>query len=124
VRSGKIFASNDYLIDKLIEDPNFDIREDGTIWTLLTIYGNKSSEWRKVGREDPEGYLIFQYKRKKIFIHRAVYRKFVGKLESDLVVNHKDSVNSNNVPSNLELITQKENINYKFRRLGINEETY
>jgi hypothetical protein len=121
MRSGKIYCSNDSLIEKLIEDPNWDIREDGTIWTLLSKHGNKTSEYRKVGRSDKEGYLFFQYKRRKVFIHRVIYRKFIGPLESDLVINHKDDDNGNNIVSNLELVTQKENINYKFRRLGYEE---
>lgn len=48
--------------------------------------------------------------RKNFQVHRLVMRAFVG--ESDLQVNHIDGIKSNNILSNLEYVTQSENIQH------------
>lgn len=42
-------------------------------------------------------------------VHRLVYMSFVGDIEKDLVINHKDGIKTNNRLDNLEKITRKEN---------------
>lgn len=49
-------------------------------------------------------------KYKTFYIHRLVAIHFIG--ESDLVVNHKDGVKTNNHVSNLEYCTQSQNIRH------------
>lgn len=61
-----------------------------------------------------KGYLnCFLYKdgkRKTYKVHRLVAQAFLG--ESDLTVNHKDENKGNNKISNLEYMTNKDNIRY------------
>lgn len=110
MRSGKIIAINDYLIEELIVDPLFTVGENGE------IYKESRGRKRKVGSPDKEGYIRVKYKNKRVFAHRIVYRKFKGKLHDDLVVEHKDGNPDNNAPYNLLLVTQKKNNEYKIRR--------
>lgn len=57
-------------------------------------------------------------KAKKFFVHRLVYETFIGELKEGLVIDHIDGNPSNNHYLNLQLCTQKENIqnalNHKF----------
>ena len=52
---------------------------------------------------------------KKCFIHRLVYEAFNGKIPEGLVVNHIDENKENNRLDNLNLMSQKENINWGTR---------
>lgn len=125
-RSGQLIAKNDVYIDLLLEDPLYDIREDGTIWSRRTLQGHVGNDWRPVGRAKPRGvtgkpYVSFRYQvggiSKWLSGHRIVYRKFNGPLAEDLVINHIDGNTLNNVPSNLELETQSKNNEHRFRVL-------
>lgn len=115
MRSGKIIAKNDYLIEEIINNPDFKIFENGTIYRKIKVKGFEF--WKVQGTKDRENYLRLWWKSKRLFAHRVVYRKFNGALQADLVVNHKDTNTRNNSASNLELITHKQNIEYKKRRL-------
>lgn len=119
MRSGKLLATNDTYIEELINNPDYDIREDGSIYTLIQRTGRKSvkNNWRKLFIDVRDGYCSIHYKYKRLQLHRIIFRKFKGKLESDLVINHLDGNPSNNHPSNLELITHSENQFHAFEIL-------
>lgn len=72
--------------------------------------------------QDDRGYLyacITQDKKKRqISIHRLVAFAFVEGYRDGLEVNHKDGVKLNNASSNLEWVTQLENIRHA-RRIGL-----
>lgn len=107
---------NDDFIDLIINDQLYDIREDGTIWTLQPKSGplpNNLSKliWRRLDR-DHKGYKIATYQGKFLKVHRIVYRKFIGLLDPLLEINHKDGIKTHNYPDNLELLTQLENLNH------------
>ena len=51
-------------------------------------------------------------KKKALYIHRLVYAAFCGEIPEGLVVNHINEVKTDNRLENLNLMTQKENINY------------
>jgi hypothetical protein len=108
MRSGTFFAVNDYLIEALIKDVRYQIKEDGTIYRL------SGNVWKQTGRAitDKSGmkYRHLKYQNHNLLVHRIVYARFVGRLSSDLVINHIDGNSLNNKPSNLELITQSKNI--------------
>jgi hypothetical protein len=99
----------DELIDKLIDDPNYEIRPDGTIWSKA---GKRS--WRKVGRPRPDGYIRFDYhdgqNYRTLRVNRVIYRKFVGELDPKLTIDHIDNNPSNNHPNNLQQISQADNV--------------
>ena len=75
-------------------------------------------------REDRYGYLKCNLYRNKEFknptIHRLVAEAFIPKTDDSLVVNHKDGNKLNNHVSNLEWITNAENIRHAYR-IGLAE---
>lgn len=116
MRSGKLIAKNDYLIEEFIMDTRYRVSKNGVIEGKL---GSKNAQkWKRIGSADREGYVRITYQTKRIFAHRIVYRLFNGPLKQDLVVEHKDGNPGNNAAENLLLITHKQNIEYKNRRLG------
>lgn len=109
MRSGMIKALHDDLIRKLINDPKFEIREDGTIWTFTSRQGRPSERSREAGRYDSDGYIQISYRGQRIFAHRIVYQKFNGSLQSDLVVDHVNQIRDDNRPENLKLMSIRAN---------------
>ncbi len=125
-RSGKLLATNDFLIEELINDTRYHINEDGTIWTTVQRTGKDSKDGTfrilkqsNVKRNSDKEYGKVKYKYHDLAVHRIVYAAFVGKLEYDLTVNHKDGNTLNNHYSNLELITQSENNKHRYAKLKL-----
>lgn len=77
------------------------------------VYSHISDKIRKT-KVNNSGYeMISLYKEGKertLLVHRLVAKKFCEGFKDGLVVNHKDSNKLNNNSSNLEWISQKENI--------------
>lgn len=48
-------------------------------------------------------------KRKVLYVHRLVYKYFIGNLKRGMVIHHKDFDTSNNCFKNLEQVSQREN---------------
>lgn len=117
-RSGDLRALNDGLIRALIADPLFDVRNDGTVWTLKARNGRIGTAWRRAGRYDTHGYVQVSYSGKRLLAHRIVYQKHKGNLQADLVVDHKNEVRDDNRPDNLQLATARSNRVYMERRKG------
>lgn len=65
------------------------------------------------------GYLIVslykECKCKQFLVHRLVVESFIGEIPEGLIVNHKDENKQNNNVDNLEIVTQKYNLNYGTR---------
>lgn len=55
------------------------------------------------------GYLTIRYKSKLHYVHRLVCEAFYGKPSDGLVVNHKDANKLNNLSSNLEWCSYRDN---------------
>ena len=76
-----------------------------------------------VERITPNGYsqMCIRFKKKDVYIyvHRAVYEAFVGKIPDGLEINHKDGDKQNNCVDNLEAITGIENLRHA-RKMGLN----
>ena len=75
---------------------------------------------------DNNGYLICTLsvsgKRKKFAIHRLVADAFIDNIFNKQQVNHIDGNKQNNISSNLEWVTPKENTNHAWR-LGLSKVT-
>lgn len=83
--------------------------------------GNDKSRKEKIlkPRKYSCGYLLVQLCRdgvvKQCLIHRLVAEAFIPNPNNLETVNHKDEVKTNNAASNLEWMSQKDNINYGTR---------
>jgi hypothetical protein len=64
-------------------------------------------------KKDKKGYLNIKVDNKQYKVHRLVMLTFEG--ESELQVNHKDCIKSNNNKTNLEYVTGKENMVHAFK---------
>lgn len=62
-----------------------------------------------VGHKDSDGYWIITYMRKRYKAHRIVWALCHGYIDSALDIDHKDGQASNNVLSNLRLVTRAVN---------------
>lgn len=58
---------------------------------------------------------------KRSYVHKLVVEAFLGKISNGLVVNHLNEIKSDNRLENLEICTQKENINYGTCKARISE---
>ena len=113
-------AVNDLYIDKILMDWRYRAKQDGTLWTRISINGKgliQGGKWRKCGKINCYGYNVYQprFKGKKvdIKIHRLIYAAYKGPLKRDMVVNHIDGNRLNNSPQNLELVTWEYNSKYR-----------
>lgn len=79
-------------------------------------------------RENSKGYKYVQLSKDgkvhMMFVHRAVAIAFVKGYKHNLVVNHKDFNNKNNHYSNLEWITQADNVRYSASRMKHEKSIY
>lgn len=101
----KFESKNDELIEKFIKDPLYKITKAGDIYTLLTKNGQGiSNKWRPIGNKRKDGYVRVRYQNEFLLAHRIIYRKYVGALEKEKVVDHKNGNPSDNKASNLQLI--------------------
>lgn len=91
----------------------------------------RSEQGRKAGRilkpqYHPKGYeianLFVDGKRIPVKIHRLVAEEFVPNTDNKPQVNHKDGVKANNLATNLEWATNRENQIHAFK-LGLNKIT-
>ena len=79
-----------------------------------------------IGSHNTEYFAVWLRKpkvHKKMFIHRLVAEAFVPNLDPETmtIVNHRDSDKGNNHATNLEWITQSDNVRHYFRRKNITE---
>ena len=58
---------------------------------------------------------------KKLFVHRLVAEAFIQNPNNLATVNHKDEVKTNNTVSNLEWMSQKDNLNYGTHNKRVSE---
>lgn len=117
-RSGKLISKLDFLIEELIKDSDYDFKTNGEVWSKKynRCYGNN---WRKLSLHRKGHYFCLQPKKNgpKILVHRIIYRKHLGPLSPDLMINHKDGNGLNNDISNLELVTASDNNKHRFQEL-------
>lgn len=62
-----------------------------------------------------DGYPKIKYKNKAYYVHKFVWEKENGKVPDGLTINHIDGDKMNWDISNLELLTQKENVRHAWR---------
>jgi hypothetical protein len=104
---------NELLFLEMVKKGWFTVSETGDI-LMLYCRKYKRNCRRNVLQQSPNGYWFvrFHYEGKKLsaWAHRVVYSYFKGEIPDGLVINHIDGNRKNNNLSNLEAVTQKENI--------------
>lgn len=89
----------------------YTINKDGKIFNKK---GNEMCQW-----SDNQGYkqvaLHKDGKRHCKRVHRLLWESFNGDIKDGMVINHKDSNKSNNTLDNLEVVTNKENVDHFFK---------
>lgn len=117
-RGGMKKENKEFALEAL-KPGHYSVDPDGTVWT------HKSGDKRRlaVGTHYMGyhyAYLFVKGKYKQIYTHHLVYLRYVGDIPEDLEINHKNGIKTDNTPSNLELVTHKENINHAVR-IGLQE---
>lgn len=97
----------------------YEVFEDGKIWSYLTKRFLKPATtkngYQRVALSDNEGNI------KMYLLHRVVYEAVTGEpIPYGMQINHRSEVKTENMVSNLELATPKQNSNYGTRnnRIG------
>ena len=94
---------------------------DGTIWRCAVRRGLrwKEIEPRRVENPGGKGYLRVSLQKPGgglaiVMAHRLVYEVFEGPIPYGMQINHKDLNKTNNIPSNLEIVTGAKNIQHSY----------
>lgn len=86
---------------------------------VRTLNYNRTGKVKELSLVNCCGYLhVNLYKEckcKQFLVHRLVVETFIGEIPKGLVINHKDENKQNNNVDNLEICTQKYNLNYGTR---------
>lgn len=112
--------TNIELIDEFLklDGDIYRVDSDGSIYSRITRQGHLSSEFRRINRKNHHGYEDVMFRNKNISVHRVIYRKFLGELDKNLVINHINGIKDDNRVENLEQVTQGENNAHRFRILN------
>lgn len=81
------------------------------------IYDTTTRKFKKLTTKNDDGYVVVNLvgvdgSKKNYYVHRVIYMAFhsLVSIDNNYQINHIDSHRNNNDISNLELITQRENI--------------
>lgn len=96
------------MLKSILDFDAYAISENGEVFSKK---GKKLCQWK-----DNMGYKqVVLYKEGKRYykrVHRLLYEAFYGRIPNNLLINHIDSQKDNNTLSNLELVTNSENIKH------------
>jgi hypothetical protein len=79
-----------------------------SLGTIINLQTNK--EIKK--RINADGYYVVSLNQRSFLVHRLLAINFISNSENKAEVNHKDGNKLNNALSNLEWLTQKENLDH------------
>lgn len=99
-----------------------EVRADGSVWKLRNLNTTPLDAPRRLETTAKNGYLAVRVnlnrKAYMMWAHRLVWTVLSGPIPEGLEINHKDGDPTNNHPSNLELVTPRENMLHSYRVLG------
>lgn len=94
---------------------NYGVSKDGKIKNFKTNNILK-------GKITKDGYieycLTIKSSKRSILGHRIVYSTYIGELDSEMVINHKDGNKQNNCIENLEQISRSENVKHAYYEIN------
>ena len=99
---------------------NYEIFEDGRIWSYWTNKflkpGTNQYGYKQVCLVDNEG------QKKRYMVHRVVWEAVTGEpIPSNMEINHISENKTENMISNLELVSHKENCNFGTRNSRVSK---
>lgn len=105
------------------QDVRYGASEDGRIWTRNNNRWGLRENWKELKQStDTNGYMSFKTRKNSVRtgyrVHRFMWECIVGPIGDKLVINHKDGNRANNVLSNLEVVTQSENLRLAAAMVG------
>ena len=111
---------------KLIDDfPEYMITEDGEVWSYKNKHKCRNGLRKLKPRRSRNGYLyvdlVDRDKKKRYLVHRLVAFYFCEGWFEGAVVNHIDANPTNNHYTNLEWVTEKENIRKSYITSGLDQ---
>ena len=95
----------------MIDENKYEFKEDG----IYSKTRNKKINGYKIGtakKYNQFKFICTDGNKKSLYIHVALWIHFNGDIPNDMEINHKDENTSNNVLSNLEIMTHTDNMNY------------
>jgi hypothetical protein len=95
----------------MIDENKYDFKEDG----IYSKTQNKKINGYKIGtakKYNQFKFICTDGKQKSLYIHVALWIHFNGEIPDGMELSHKDENTSNNVLSNLEIMTHIDNMNY------------
>jgi hypothetical protein len=106
-------TKNYNLIPEIVNNPVYDIRQDGTIWTFLSKNGryfptNNLRQIVSLTSNKRNYYLTYQDR--MIPVQCLVYWKFVRPLQSYEVIKHKNNISTDNRLENLYIVDRSPKI--------------
>lgn len=101
-------------MSKFRDYDNYEVYSDGRIYSYKSKKflkpETKKDGYQRVILTDNEG------KQKRYYLHRVVYEAVTGEpIPKGMQINHRSEVKTENMVSNLELVSPKQNINYGTR---------
>ena len=107
----KLKAIHDDLIEAFINDERYTILGSGYVRRNGKFIGyTKATELKLRNKQ----YVYIKYQGCELKLHRIIYRKFIGNIHPKKVVHHIDGDGTNNNVGNLQLVTQAENVHFKY----------
>ena len=109
-----IFVKNLLVMSKFRNFEKYEVYEDGRIWSykskkFLKPFTKKDG-YQQVHLSDNEGKIKWYY------VHRVVWESVTGEpIPEGYEINHRSEVKTENMITNLELVSHKENLNYGSR---------
>ena len=93
------------------DDPQIYVSSDGQVWRKINDTHPERRQWsRRKMDVDKDGYHRYRIAGVSEYVHRLVYRLFVGPLVKGQVIRHLDGDPTNNNVANLAQGTQRDNM--------------
>ena len=94
---------------------NYEIDNVGNVYSLKKGFNGKNADGKLSNRVVSQGYhQVSLYatpnKPKQLLVHRLVWEAFNGPIPEDMTIDHIDNDKTNNILSNLQLMTRTDNL--------------
>jgi hypothetical protein len=92
---------------------NIFCNKQGEIFKINT----KGKLIKKIPNIQKNGYLRIFINKKSEYVHRIIYQTFKGIIDHNMTIDHIDNNKQNNILSNLQILTRKENVKKYYSKL-------